>query len=143
MWIDETADVPKGAWETLGDAAAKAIAGHKDARGRDKIVRYAARIEILQAYQFDGRLYDAPDWVDKNWLSWVEADNFGREAGPSLDVMDGRRSVGTARKGDWVVRQTTTMDDKHSPTGLTTVHDHLAVIPRDEFTRLYLPIAED
>lgn len=145
-YVEEFASVPPDAWQSLGDAATQAIASHKDARGRDRIVRYAARIEILQAYQFDGRLWDAPAWVDKNWLAWADADPNSPvrgEAGPALDVIDGRRHVGTARKGDWVVRQTTTMDDKHSPTGLSTVHDHLAVIPADEFSRLYLPIPEE
>lgn len=151
VWIDETADAPplRGlagdttdhAWQSLGDAAASALASHRDARGRDHIVRYAARIEILQAYQFDARLHDAPEWIDRNWLAWADRDG-NHEAGPALDVLDGTRSVGTARKGDWVVRQTTTMDDKNSPTGLSTIHDHLAVISEHEFSRLYLPVEE-
>lgn len=116
--------------------------------GKDVIVKWAARIEVLQAYKFDGKLAAAPLWIDRNWLAWDEGGGLGeggrdvrREPGPALNVTraDGSH-VGTCLKGDYVCRQNTTVDDPEVTGGLRMLPDHLAVVSAAEFERLFRPI---
>lgn len=109
----------------------QALDPESDPHGTNFVVRYMARIEILEAYQFMGNLGKAPTWVDKNWLG-------SADEGPTLNVTDVKdRFLGTAKRGDWIVRQNTLIDDATSPGGTSVLPDHVAVIPASEFNRLY------
>lgn len=61
--------------------------------------RYRSRISVSAAYQYDGRLHQAPEWVDRNWAAY--------DHGPAIDVPD----VGTVRMGQWIVLQNVLDDD--------------------------------
>lgn len=130
--------------ERLQAATETALKALPDPSGKDEIVKWAARIEVLQAYKFDGVLHSAPKWIDRNWLAWDEGsftEGAQRDAGPALNVSraDGSH-VGMVRKGDYVCRQNTTVDDPNAPGGLRMLPDHLAVIPAAEFERLFRPV---
>ena len=55
--------------------------------------KYRSRVTIGAAYQYDGRLHQAPDWVDRNWAAYDE--------GPAINVPD----IGIVRAGQWIVTQ--------------------------------------
>lgn len=97
-------------------------------RAEALVVRYVARVEIREAWQFNANLAAAPSWVDRNWLAWDD--------GAAVRVVrpDGSL-IGVARVGDWIVRQNTSVD---GPDGdAIKVMDQMAVIPGPEFARLY------
>lgn len=134
--------------QRLQAASAAALSALPDPTGQDQIVKWAARIEVLQAYQFRGALHSAPAWIDRNWLSWdggggigEAGDDVRREPGPALNVTrkDGSH-VGMCLHGDYVCRQNTTVDDPEVPGGLRMLPDHLAVVPKAEFERLFRPV---
>lgn len=62
-------------------------------------VRYRSRVTIGAAYQYDGQLHLAPDFIDRNWAAW--------EDGPAINVPD----VGIVKKGQWIVIQRV-LDDR-------------------------------
>jgi hypothetical protein len=62
--------------------------------------KYRSRVTIGMAYQYDGKLHQAPDWVDRNWAAWDE--------GPAINVPD----VGIVRSGQWIVTQSVLNNDE-------------------------------
>ena len=55
--------------------------------------RYRSRITVGAAYRYDGKLHQAPDYIDRNWAAWDD--------GPAISVPD----VGIVRQGQWIVIQ--------------------------------------
>lgn len=55
--------------------------------------RYRSRVTIGAAYQYDGKLHLAPDFIDRNWAAW--------EDGPAINVPE----VGIVKQGQWIVIQ--------------------------------------
>lgn len=92
-------------------------------------VQYEPRVSIVTAYRFNGQVAKAPDYIDRNWISYND--------GPTLTVMDGDVEIGLCKVGDWICRQDVTIDDASEPEGKRVVKGKLAVISSDEFDRLY------
>jgi hypothetical protein len=97
-------------------------------------VRYQSRIEVLEAYRYPGNLLVAPDWIDRNWIGFADADPV-RElpAGPILRVpQDGGEVL--CRVGDYVVRQNVRGDaSSRIRTEVWAAH---------EFERIFIPVME-
>lgn len=83
--------------------------------------KWRSRVTIGSAWQFDGQLHLAPDWVDRNWAAW--------EDGPALNVPD----VGIVKKDQWIVVQQV-LDD-HG--GLA--YEEIKVYPDGTFRSLFMP----
>lgn len=82
--------------------------------------RYRSRITVGMAYQYDGKLHQAPDWVDRNWAAWDE--------GPAINVPD----VGIVRSGQWIVTQSVLNNDE------TVNFTEIKVYDDDVFKSLFM-----
>lgn len=108
------------------------------------LVTYRSRISVLQAWRYPGQLSQAPDFIDRSWTAWQDADLQGRPAGPALKVPVTRTISGPTppdgfkfcRIGDYVVRQNVSLVDGLEP------EEHLDVWPKDDFERLFMPVKQ-
>jgi len=94
-------------------------------------VRYMHRIHVVDAYQFDGRVAAAPDWVDRGWLAYNDGVALLVPVAP----------MGTSawcNIGDFVVRQNVLVD---TADGVGWLNGETAVVTRAEFDRLYRKVA--
>lgn len=97
--------------------------------------RYESRVNVLTAYRFDGRLAQAPPWVDRNWLAY---DSSGDSPGVALNVSDpDGAAIGVAKVGDYVVVQDVVVDDPNSQSGKRKLPAQLGVMAAADFERLY------
>jgi hypothetical protein len=86
--------------------------------------RYATRVDVIEAYQFDNQLHKAPDWVDRNWLAYHD--------GPVIDVPQSPPMPPVHCKvGDWIVYQER-MNEDGSP-----MMRELVVYPDQAFRLLF------
>ena len=105
-------------------------------------VTYRSRIAVVEAWRYPGQLAQAPDFIDRAWTAWAEADLYGRSAGPALRVPVTRSLSGPVpadgaklcRIGDYVVRQMVTLVDGLEP------EEALDVWPKEDFERLFMPV---
>lgn len=86
--------------------------------------KWRSRVTIGAAWQYDGRLHLAPDWVDRNWAAWDD--------GPAIEVPD----VGLVRKGQWIVVQQVENEDG------TLAHEDLKVYDDTTFRSLFMADGE-
>lgn len=103
-------------------------------------IRYESRIRIVEAWQYNGKLAEAPQYVDRSWAAWGEYDEERKlEPGPALRVPIPNSPTGDklCRKGDYVVRQEVTLALGVEP------DVQLEVWPKDEFERFFLPKRTD
>jgi hypothetical protein len=138
------ADLPEPHSEPPGQPAAVAAAP-PDGRSRasrlvdgaippPKTVRYEARIQILEAWQYLGAMLTAPPWIDRNWIAFAEAnEELKLPAGPAIMVPTGAGDK-LARRGDYVCRQEVRLTED-LPGDI-----RLEVWPRDVFEKLFLPV---
>lgn len=100
-------------------------------------VRYESRIQIVDAWQYPGRLTPAtPDWIDRNWVGYADDDPVRQiAAGPCLRVPSSAdpSEVVLARIGDYVCRQQVLTDD--GPPVIRT-----EVWAAEQFQRLFVPV---
>ena len=82
---------------------------------------------VLDAYQFTGRIHDAPEWVDRNWIG--QNDKAKEETGTPL-VVD-VPGIGVCRVGDYIVLQDVLQED-HSR------QSRVEIYKRDDFERLFI-----
>jgi hypothetical protein len=82
--------------------------------------RYRSRVTVGAAWQYDGQLHLAPDWVSREWAAY---DN-----GPAIEVPE----VGLVRKGQWIVSQDVLGDDG------TVAFSEIKVYPDDVFRSLFM-----
>lgn len=94
-----------------------------------KVVRYEQRIRVLEAYRYDGRTAEAPEWIDRNWVVWDNGDDE-RRPGPALAVPGQKHQC---RVGDYIVRQAVRMSAE-------TEDVSVEVWRADEFERLFIPL---
>lgn len=99
-------------------------------------VRYEARIQILDAWQYPGGLKDAPDWIDRNWVAYAADEDSLRNipAGPCLRVPLASGEVAICRIGDFVAMQE-----------IRLVADQpgdvrVEVWPQEQFFKLFMPV---
>lgn len=83
---------------------------------------YTSRIAIGTAYRFDGQLRSAPEWVDRNWLSY--------DQGPALAIPD----VGSLKQGQWLVVQNVMEDDG------VVAWQELKIYDDHTFRNLFMPV---
>jgi hypothetical protein len=91
-------------------------------------IAYTSRIEVIEAFQYDGNLRDAPDFIDRNWVGW-DTTPILRVPRPSNP--DGEPAV--CRIGDYVVRQSVTL------LAGVPAEERLEVWPKADFERLFIP----
>lgn len=97
-------------------------------------IRYEARIQILDAYQYPGGLTGAPDWVDRNWVGYADPDELRQiPAGPCLRVPLPVGLIAICRIGDYVCRQSVLL----AP-GLPA-DVRLEVWQREQFEKMFVP----
>lgn len=99
-------------------------------------VRYESRIRIIDAWQYNGNLAEAPAYVDRSWAAWGEYDEERKlEPGPALRVPleHGREVEKLCRKGDYIVRQEVVIALGVEP------DVRLEVWRKDEFEKMFLP----
>lgn len=103
--------------------------------GSGGAVRYEARIQILEAYQYPGNLKGAPDWVDRNWAAYAsDYDPLrGIEPGPALRVPTRSGENVLCRPGDYVVTQSVTLMHGIEPDIVVEVWS------RESFEKNFLP----
>jgi hypothetical protein len=97
---------------------------------RPGVVSYVQRVTVTEAYQFNGRVQSAPEFVDRNWLSFDEVSKEETGVGIVLELP----GIGICRIGDYIVRQSVLMDD----TGYSI--DRVAVYSKDNFEKMFLPV---
>jgi len=91
-------------------------------------VAYTSRIEVIEAFQYDGSLKSAPDFIDRNWVGW--------DGTPILRVPHPARPEGppaVCHPGDYVVRQSVTLAPN------VPAEERLEVWPKADFERLFIP----
>jgi hypothetical protein len=102
-------------------------------------VRYESRIQIVDAWQYPGRLSPAtPDWIDRNWVGYADDDPIRQiAAGPCLRVPSSAdpAEVVLARIGDYVCRQQVLTDDG-GPKVIRT-----EVWAAEQFQRLFVAVS--
>lgn len=98
--------------ETLPEEFRKVTRQHISEAAADALPRpkfaYECRLRVLDVWQNDGRIHAAPDWIDRNALTWAEYDEVTKEpAGPAIRVPSPVSPDGfvLCRPGDYVVRQ--------------------------------------
>lgn len=98
-------------------------------------IRYESRIRIVEAWQYNGRLAEAPQYVDRSWAAWGEYDEERKlEPGPALRVpLNGPVPEKLCRKGDYVVRQEVVIALGLEP------DVRLEVWRQDDFEKFFLP----
>jgi hypothetical protein len=101
---------------------------------------YRQRIRILEAFQYHGRLGDAPGWVDRNWAAWGDYDPLRNiPAGPAVRVPDDPGNPGgtatLARVGDYIVSQEVAIAD-----GISDVR--VEVWAREQFEKFFIPFTD-
>lgn len=84
-------------------------------------MQYVSRIQVTEAYRFDGQVAKAPEWISREW--------HGYDDGVVLMVPN----VGMARVGDYIVQQEVLMDHEGD------TESKLAIYTPDEFERMFLP----
>lgn len=135
----------KAALDELNDARRKIYETQRDPEASVKpppsllphhgIARYESRIRVVEAWQYHGRLVEAPSWIDKSWAAWGEYDEERKmDPGPALRVRtDGRIAEKMARVGDYVVKQEVTLVLGVEP------DVQIDVWRKDEFEKFFLP----
>jgi len=97
---------------------------------------YEARISIVDAFQYQGNLKDAPEWIDRNWAAY--ADNYDPvrelEPGPALRVPTYRGDTVLCRKGDYVAQQEVRL------TSNLPGEVKIEVWEQQQFERLFIPV---
>lgn len=98
-------------------------------------VKYESRIRILEAWQYNGGVAEAPEFIDRNWVGWSDYDAVRQmEPGPCLRVpIEGTSTVTICRPGDYVVRQETLLQP-----GMPT-DEKREVWEKNQFQRLFIP----
>lgn len=98
-------------------------------------IRYEGRIRVLDAFQYNGDLSKAPEWVDRNWLAYGDHDPLrGIEPGPALRVPLPSGQHVMCRIGDYVVQQSVRLTADH-PGDM-----RLEVWAKDDFRKNFLPV---
>ena len=99
-------------------------------------VRYESRILIVDAWQYDGTLKNAPMWIDRNWAAYAdEHDNLRHlEPGPALRVPTYRGDTVVCRVGDYVAQQEVKITADEPGEIKTEVWE------KEQFQRLFLPV---
>lgn len=92
------------------------------AAARPNTTQYRSRVTVGSAWQYDGALHTAPDWVDRNWAAY--------EDGPAINVPD----IGIVKKNQWIVVQQV-LDD-HGVVDFT----ELKVYDDAVFRSLFMPV---
>jgi hypothetical protein len=108
------------------------VALHGPAGGVDQLAARLGRLKSeMKVYCFDGKLAQAPDWIDKNWAGFENDQNERGQgyAGPTLRIHDMNYEegggddatggltrmepvfVGVARVGDYIVREDVDLGD--------------------------------
>ena len=96
--------------------------------------RYTQRIRVLEAYQYKGKLTDAPAYVDRSWAAYGSVDPLRDiPAGPAVAVPDNLGGSALARIGDYIVRQSVTVAEGIEDT-------RVEVWSRESFEKFFLPI---
>ena len=85
------------------------------------------RVLVNEAYQFNGRVQEAPPWVDKNWLGHDDAAKDATGS-PIVLVIPG---IGTCRRGDYIVQQSVLDDDN-------MWQDRIEIYKREDFERMFV-----
>lgn len=88
---------------------------------------YRSRVTVAAAYRFDGRVREAPEYIDRNWISY----DATHPRGPALAVP----GVGTVKVGEWLVVQNVLNDDESVAFG------EFKIYPDDQFRNLFMPSA--
>jgi hypothetical protein len=122
-----------------GSQAARPAITPSDADITRAEVRYESRIQIVDAWQYPGRLSPTtPGWIDRNWVGYADDDPIrGIAAGPCLRVPSSHdpSEVVLARIGDYVCRQQVLTDDGGPPVIRTEVW------AAEQFQRLFVAVA--
>jgi len=102
-------------------------------------VRYESRINIVDAFRYNGQLAGAPDWIDRNWAGFGDYDPV-REIGegPCLRVPSSANpgEVVLCRVGDYVCRQSVLLDNGRQP------EIRVEVWAADQFERLFVGVSQ-
>lgn len=97
-------------------------------------VMYQQRIKVLEAYQYKGKLADAPSWVDRNWAAYADRDDIrGISAGPAVRVPGNGGGATICRIGDFIVREEVAI-----VAGVTDIR--VAVWSKDQFEKMFFPV---
>jgi hypothetical protein len=104
---------------------------------------YLPRIQVMEAWRYQGRLAGAPDFVDRNWASYGDYDEIRNlPPGPALRIPVPRSitrinpsGIKLARIGDYVVRQAVTLAEGTEPEVIIDVWDG------PDFERMFIPHA--
>jgi len=83
--------------------------------------KYRSRVVIGAAWQFDGQLHLAPDWVDRNWAAWDD--------GPAVEIPN----AGLVHKAEWLVVQNVLADDG------SLAYEEIKIYPDATFRALFMP----
>lgn len=83
--------------------------------------KWRSRIAVGMAYQYNGELHKAPEFIDRNWAAY---DN-----GPALNIP----GAGIVRRGQWVVVQNVLNEDD------TVAHSEIKVYDDAVFRSLFVP----
>jgi hypothetical protein len=106
-------------------------------------IRYEGRVRIIEAWCFNGRIQEAPPFVDRNWLAYGSHDDErGIPEGPMIQMpnwvhRDGRSTQlpdKICRIGDYVVKQEVLLDAGRES------HVKVEVWQRDEFEKVFIPV---
>jgi hypothetical protein len=99
-------------------------------------VRYEARIQILDAFQYPGGLRDAPGWIDRSWIGYASDEDQLRDipAGPCLRVPVPSGDIAICRIGDFVAKQEIRM----APDLPGDIK--IEVWPKEQFFKLFMPV---
>jgi len=97
--------------------------------------RYRQRIRIIEAWQYNGRLADAPAWVDRNWAAWGDYDPLRKiDAGPAVKVPTAPNGpAAVARIGDYIVQQEVAVTEDISDV-------RVEVWAREQFEKFFLSV---
>ena len=96
---------------------------------------YRQRIRVVEAWQYKGKLAEAPPWIDRNWAAWGDYDPVrGIQAGPAVRVPDAGGYSSICRIGDFIVQEEVAITDHLNDIRVT-------VWPRENFEKMFMPVS--
>ena len=110
-----------------GDGGPDGGLRYVDLHAGASVKRWLQRIVVLDAYQFDGHVQTAPQWVDRNWLMFSDAAKNEVGVGTVLNVP----GIGDCRVGDYIVLQDVLEEDGARVS-------KVEIYKRQDFERLFI-----
>lgn len=95
-------------------------------------IRYESRINVVNAYRFDGRVAEAPPWIDRSGACY-------KDGAPALRIEnpDNEHQPTIVRVGDYILVQDIIIDDPTQPDGKRVLKGKTGVMSGAEFNSLY------